>query len=539
MGIALKADKLLVSTALFTGNATSPIDGFVAVKDDVIIGVGPRSEMESFIGPSTEIRDAGNRLVTAGFHDFHLHWFLGAMFEGFCQLTFGYTEEMTVRMVAEYAREHPDEEWVLGFGWHHVRWPGQTLPTRHSLDRYLPHRPVVLLNEEAHSAWLNTAALEKLGIHRDTPEPPFGKIEKDENGEPTGFLYETAVQYVAEAFTFEKKAKDRLMNGMLKKTASYGITSVADMLPLPGYTLGDPGFYREFEEKGELTTRIHFLDVLDGDLERGRYYRETYQSDKLQFSGLKQFLDGVPLTYTGYLLQPYYDRPTEKGGTIYEPHVYQKWIEDADREGFRIRLHACGDAAVRLGLDLYEHARDVNGTRDSRHTIEHIEVCSPDDFERFQKLGVIASIQPEHLTSGSMDTHAYLDRLGMKRARYTWPIGSLQKHDAPIAFGTDFPIVDLNPMLGLYRAVTRKHEDGSPQGGWNPQEKISLAHSLIHYTKSPAYGNFREHDLGTIEVGKKADIAVLDRNPFEIEAEELLETSVWMTLMDGRIVYEK
>jgi predicted amidohydrolase YtcJ len=539
MGISMKAEKILVSTALFTGNTASPIDGFVAVKDDAIIGVGPRSEIESFAGPSTEVWDVGNRLVAAGFHDFHLHWFLGAMFEGFCQLTFGSTEELTAKMVAEYARENPDEEWVLGFGWHHVRWPGQTLPTRHSLDQYLPHRPVVLLNEEAHSAWLNSAALEKLGIHRDTPEPPFGKIEKDDQGEPTGFLYETAVQYVVDAFTFDKKVKTRLMNGMLKKTASCGITSVSDMLPLPGYTLGDPGFYQTFEEKGLLTTRIHFLDVLDGNLERGIYFREKYQSDKLQFSGLKQFLDGVPLTYTGYLLQPYADRPKETGGTIFEPDVYRKWIEDADREGFRIRLHACGDAAVRLGLDVYEHARNVNGTRDSRHTIEHIEVCDPHDFERFAKLGVIASIQPEHLTSGSMDTHAYLDRLGMERARYTWPIGSLQQNNACIAFGTDFPIVDLNPMPGLYRAVTRKHEDGSPLGGWNPHEKILLAHALIHYTKSPAFGNFREHELGTIEARKKADLVVLDRNPFDVDSEEILEMNVWMTLMDGKIVFEK
>ncbi|WP_257141051.1 amidohydrolase [Bacillus sp. AFS015802] len=535
----MMAHKIIVSTALFTGNSTSPTDGFVAVKDDRIIGTGPRSEMEGFRGPDTEVWDVGSRLVTAGFHDFHLHWFLGAMFEGFCQLTFGSTEDRTAKMVAEYARKHPDEEWVLGFGWHHVRWPGQTLPTRHSLDRYLPHRPVVLLNEEAHSAWLNTAALEKLGIHRDTPEPPFGKIEKDDNGEPTGFLYETAVQYVVEAFLFDEKVKTRLMNGMLKKTASSGITSVSDMLPLPGYTLGDPAFYREFEEKGKLSTRIHFLDVLDGNLERAFHYREKYQSDKLQFSGLKQFLDGVPLTYTGYLLQPYSDRPTVTGGTIYEPQVYRNWIEDADREGFRIRLHACGDAAVRLGLDVYEHARNVNGVRDSRHTIEHIEVCDPRDFGRFPKLGVIASIQPEHLTSGSMDTHAYLERLGMERARYTWPIGSLQRHKASIAFGTDFPIVDLNPTLGLYRAVTRKHEDGTPQGGWNPEEKISLAHALIHYTKSPAYGNFREHDLGTIESGKKADLVVWDRNLFEVEAEEILETGVWMTLMDGKVVFEK
>ena len=537
--MAMKADKIIVSTALFTGNASFPIDGFVAVKRDVIIGVGPRSEMEVYKGSGTEVWDVGSRLVVPGFHDFHLHWFLGAMFEGFCQLTFGSTEDLTAKMVADYAGKHPDEEWVLGFGWHHVRWPGQTLPTRHSLDKYIPHRPVVLLNEEAHSAWLNTAALEKLGIHRDSPEPPFGKIEKDDNGEPTGFLYETAVQYVVEAFHFDENVKLRLMNGMLKKASSYGITSVSDMLPLPGYTLGDPSFYQEFEEKGKLTTRIHFLDVLDGDLERSIGYRNKYHSDKLQFSGLKQFLDGVPLTYTGYLLQPYADRPAETGGTIYEPDVYRQLIEDADREGFRIRLHACGDAAVRMGLDLYEHARDVNGSRDSRHTIEHIEVCSPKDFDRFQKLGVIASIQPEHLTSGSMDTHAYLDRLGPERARYTWPIGSLQQHNASIAFGTDFPIVDLNPMLGLYRAVTRKHEDGTPHGGWNPKEKISLAHALIHYTKSPAYGNFRENDLGTIEAGKKADLVVLDRNPFAGEAEAILETNVWLTMMDGEVVFGK
>ncbi len=533
----MKAHKIIVSNTIFTGNATSPFDGFVAVRDDIIIGVGPRSEMECFVGPSTETWDVGDRLVMAGFHDFHLHLFLGAMFEGFCQLTFGHTEDASAKMVARYATEHPDEEWVLGFGWHHVRWPGQNLPTRHSLDRYIPHRPVVLLNEEAHSAWLNTAALQKLGIHRDTPEPLFGKIEKDEHGDPTGFLYETAVQYVVKAFTFDEKVKNRLLTGMLLKTSSNGITSVSDMLPLPGYTLGDPAFYQSFEEKGKLSSRIHFLDVLDGNLERGVQFREKYQSDKLQFSGLKQFLDGVPLTYTGYLLHPYSDLPTERGGTIYEPHVYQQWIDEADREGFRVRLHACGDGAVRLALDLYEHARSVNGIRDSRHTIEHIEVCNPGDFDRFAKLGVIASIQPEHLTAGSMDTHAYLDRLGLDRSRYTWPIGSLQEHRASIAFGTDFPIVDLNPMLGLYRAVTRKHEDGTPQGGWNPQEKISLAAALTHYTKSPAFGNFREHDLGTIDVGKKADLVVLDRNLFDVAPEEMLETNVWLTMMDGEVVF--
>ncbi|WP_064094468.1 amidohydrolase [Rossellomorea aquimaris] len=535
----MEATKIIVSNAIFTGNSTVPFDGFIAVQGDTIIGVGPRSEMEIFVGPHTEKRDVGNRLVMAGFHDFHLHLFLGAMFESFCQLTFAYSEEEAAQMIAQYASEHPEDEWVLGFGWHHVRWQGQTLPTRHSLDRVLSHRPVILLNEEAHSAWLNTAALHKLGIRRDTEEPQFGRIEKDEDGEPTGFLYETAVQYVINAFIFDNEKTNNLMESFLKKTASYGITSVSDMLPLPGYTLGDPAFYRSIEERGRLTTRIHFLDVLDGNFERAKSLREKYRSDKLQFSGLKQFLDGVPLTYTGYLLRPYSDRPSEIGGTIYESEVYQKWIDEADREGFRVRLHACGDGAVRLGLDLFEHAQNVNGKRDSRHTIEHIEVCDPKDFERFSKLGVIASVQPEHLTSGSMETHAYLDRLGKERSQFTWPFGSLQKHHAPLAFGTDFPIVDINPMLGIYRAVTRRHEDGSPLEGWNPQEKLSLSDALIHYTKSPAYGNFREHDLGTIERGKKADIVVLDRNIFEVDSSEILETAVRMTMMDGDIIYEK
>ncbi len=534
----MKAQKIIKSAALFTGTSLFPAPGFVALTGDKIIGTGAPSELESYLDASTKVYDMGNRLIMPGFHDFHVHFFLGAMFESFCQLTYGETEDETAKMAADYALAHPEDEWVLGFGWHHVRWPGQKLPSRHSLDRFLPDRPAILLNEEAHSAWLNTAALKKLGIDRYTPEPPFGRIEKDENGDPTGFLYETAVKYVTRAFQFSESVKAKLMENMLKKTASFGITSVGDMLPLPGYTLGDPSFYRRFEERGRLTTRIHFLDVMDGDLARSRALKEEFQSDRLQFSGLKQFLDGVPLTYTGYLLEPYADRPDERGGTIYEVEQYKKWIEDADREGFRVRLHACGDGAVRMGLDLFEHAESVNGKRDSRHTIEHIEVCHPSDFNRFKELGVIASIQPEHLTSGSMDTHAYIDRLGLERSRYTWPIGSLNQHGAPIAFGTDFPIVDLNPMLGIYRAVTRKHEDGTPEGGWNPEEKITLGEALIHYTKSAAYGNFRENDLGTIEAGKKADLVVLDRNLFEVHPAEILEVKTVMTIMDGEIIFE-
>ncbi|WP_240189986.1 amidohydrolase [Bacillus sp. P14.5] len=463
---------------------------------------------------------------------------LGAMFQEYASLTFCGSEEEAADRMAKYAEEHPGDPWVLGFGWHHVRWAGQKLPSRHSLDQRIKDRPVFLLNEEAHSAWLNTKALEILGIDETTPEPPFGVIEKDLNGKPTGFLYETAVGLALGAFEIPSDKKTRLMESFLEKAGKLGITSIADMLPLPGFTLGDLEEYRRFEEEGKLTVRIHFLAPLDGEF-KGLSYYEKFDSDKLQFSGLKQFIDGVPLTYTGYLLEPYSDRPSVNGGTIYSKETYFKWIEEADKKGYRVRLHACGDAAVRLGLDAFQNAIEINGPRDSRHTIEHIEVIHPDDIPRFSELGVLPSMQPEHLSSSSMESHEYIDRLGPERLPYTWPIGELEKSGAQLVFGSDYPIVELNPMLGIYRAVTRKHEDGTPSDGWNPQHKISLAKALTHFTSSPAYGNFREKDLGTLQAGKKADIIILDRNLFECDPEEIKECKVLMTMMDGRVVYEQ
>ncbi|EDL65268.1 amidohydrolase [Bacillus sp. SG-1] len=533
-----QADTIITSNYIFTSATLEPMEGAIAIKDDRILGVGTQEEIQYYKGPQTKEISAFGKLVLPGFHDFHVHLWLGAMFQEYTSLTFCASEDEAVGRMAEFAENNPEDPWVLGFGWHHVRWPGQQLPTRHSLDRRIPDRPVFLLNEEAHSAWLNTKALEMLGIDENTLEPPFGKIEKDEDGKPTGFLYETAVVLAHTAFDIPPEKKSRLMDSFMKKAGEYGITSVADMLPLPGFTLGDLEEYQKHEEEGRLSVRIHFLAPLDGQFEALSYYK-NFNSDKLQFSGLKQFIDGVPLTYTGYLLEPYSDRPSTSGGTIYSRETYFNLIEEADRKGYRIRLHACGDGAVRLGLDAFEHAQTVNGKRDSRHTIEHIEVIHPDDIPRFSELGVLPSMQPEHLTSSSMESHEYLDRLGPERIQYTWPIGELERNGAQLVFGSDYPIVELNPMLGIYRAVTRKHEDGTPAGGWNPQHKISLAQALIHYTKSPAYANFREGDLGTLETGKKADITILDRNLFDCDPDEIKECSVHLTMMDGKIVFQR
>lgn len=533
------ADIVITGKAIFTGSNTKPITGSIAIGKDRILAIGSNAEIHSFIGPYTRIIQAEDRLVMPGFHDFHLHLWMGSLSQEYANLTECYSEEETVDKIAAFATANPMDPWVLGFGWHHSKWPGHRLPTRHSLDKRIVDRPVFLLNEELHSAWLNTKALEVVGIKKETEDPPFGKIQRDEEGNPTGFLYETAVALALQALDVPIVKKEKLMRNFLQKASSLGITSVSDMLPLPGFELGDPAWYAGYEDRGELTVRIHFLTSLNGDLDHAAIMKERYQSDKLRFSGLKQFVDGVPLTYTGYMLEPYADKPEERGGTLFEKETYEKWIVEADKKGFRIRLHACGDAAVRLALDCFEKARRLNGTWDSRHCIEHIEVIHPNDIHRFKELGVIASMQPEHMTAGSVSTHGYVERLGPERIPYSWPIGTLQEHGAPIIFSSDFPVVELNPLIGIYRAVTRRHYDGTPKEGWHPKEKISLNEALSYYTKTPAYGNFREDELGTLEPGKKADITILDRNLFTCPIEELLEAKVELTMMDGKVVYEK
>lgn len=535
----ITTDLVIRGNAIFTATQHTLFKGSIAITKDRIVGIGTDEQIRPLIGETTQIIDAGDGLVLPGFHDFHLHLWLGCLYQEYCNLTECYSEEETALKVAEFSKENPEDPWVLGFGWHHLRWENEQLPSRHTLDRYIDDRPVFLLNGEAHSAWLNSKALEILGINEETVDPPFGKIERDEKGFPTGFLYETAMKLAIKALDIPVHKKEKLMDNFQKKALSLGITSISDMLPLPGFELGDPDWYAKYEASEKLNVRIHFLITLDGNLERAKYMRDHFHSDKLMFSGLKQFIDGVPLTYTGYLLEPYADDPTKIGGTLLEQKLYQKWITEADKEGFRIRLHACGDGAVRLGLDFFEKAQETNGVRDSRHTIEHIEVIHPDDLSRFDQLQVIASVQPEHMAATSVESHPYINRLGLERCKYTWAFGSLQRQGAQLIFGSDYPVVELNPLLEIYRAITRKQLDGTPIEGWHPTEKISLSDALTYYTQAPAYGNFRESDLGTLEIGKKADIVIMDRNLFTTDIDDLLMAKVDITIMDGKIVYKR
>jgi predicted amidohydrolase YtcJ len=537
--MSAQVDLILKSNAVFTGTGQGTRKAAVAVAGGRIAAVADEREIEALAGRGTKIFPFGDELIMPGFHDFHTHVLLGGLALDTVDLHEATSEEEAADKVRDFAATRPEEPWVLGFGWYHIYWRNKRLPTRKSLDRAVPDRPVFLFNAEYHGAWVNTRALEYCGIDRNTPDPPFGKIERDRQGEPTGFLYETAEVLVGKkALSFSDEYSRKLVSNFMERAARFGITSVNNMLSLPGSELGDTDVYQRMEADGKVTVRFFLEGALQESLDRAEELRRTYTSDKVRFSGLKEFLDGVATTYTAFMVDRYSDKDT-RGITLLPPNVAEQRVINADRRGFRVRFHACGDGAVRLALDCYEAARRANGKRDARHCIEHLETVHPRDFERFKDLGVVASIQPEHLAvTEKFQDNPFFERLGTEREPYFWPNKSLSKAGAVVAYGSDFPVVDLNPMLGLYRAVTRLHNDGKPKGGWNPQEKVSVEQALGHYTRDPAYGSFAEDELGTLEAGKHADIVVMDRNLTQCGSDEILNNRTRLTLMGGKVVYE-
>lgn len=532
-----KADIVLSGQHVFTGLQDEPIQAAIAIKENKIMEIGSIEEITSLIGDQTKVYDMEDGLIIPGFHDFHMHIMMGSILqEDSATLFTAASEEEAAKMVGEFAETRPNDEWIFGIGWDHTNWKNKVLPHRSTLDKYICDRPVLLFNAEVHYAWINSKAIEKIQLTRNTPNPEYGEIGKDENGELTGLLFEQAIGFASEhAYKLPKEKREKLFQGFLNETKRLGITSVNDLYgaKIAPNPLDDLEIFKEFDQKGLLTTRIHFSPELKMDLTDAMELQTNYQSDKLTFSGLKQFIDGVVTSHTAFLLDHYKDRPDTKGGTTYPPETIKQLVLRADKERYQIRFHAIGNGAVRLALDAFEDARNANGERDARHVIEHVEVLHPDDVHRFKELDVIASFQPKHIEL--MESEAYTARISEKQQPLYYPVKTIVDTGAKIAFGTDFPVVPLNPMMGIYQAITRKDLAGK---AWQESEGITVAQALKSYTAIPAFGSFREKELGTLEAGKIADIAVLDKNLFSISTEEILETKVKMTVMDGKIVHE-
>lgn len=538
----MTADIVIKSNAIFDSIAMEPFAGFVAVKGNKIVGVGAPQGAHEYIGRNTKVLDYDDRMVMTGFHDSHTHLLMAGMFQTYVNLASAKSEGEAALMVKEAAAQDPDQEgWIVGFSWYHVFWENRTLPTKASLDRYFPDRPVFLVNAEAHGAWVNSKALELAGITKDTPDPFGGEIARDSSGEPTGFLYESATGLVGKyALVFTPEQEKALIRAYQNGAKEYGITSVNDVQPYFHGNMGNLAVYSDMDRNDELTVRIHAAPDLLGDLDEAASWREKYRSDKLRVEMLKQFLDGVSTTHTALVLEEYTDAPGNFGISLNDTEAIKNAVPEAHKRGFSVKLHSCGDKSARMALDYYENAIKMYGKNQCRHAIEHVEMLSEEDLPRFGELGIIPSVQPEHIAlTQCFDENPYPVTLGKARADKTWPLKSLYDSAGVLAIGSDCPVVDNDPFLEIYRAVTRLHNDGKPEGGWNPTQKLSMYEVLRSYTYGSAYGVNREQELGTLEAGKFADLIVICKNLFAIDPSEIRDCHVEMTMMDGKVIYER
>lgn len=462
---------IMKSSAIFDGIEKEPFQGCIMVKGNRIERVirGAVADISTYVGPDTLQYDCGDKLIMPGFHDSHTHLLMAGMYQKFVNLADAQSEEEAVEMVQKAYEKgvYRGFDWIIGFSWYHVFWKNRTPPTKDSLDAVFPDRPVFLLNAEAHGAWVNSKALEIAGINRETKDPYGGFFGRDERGEITGFLYEAAVGPVAKyALAFSPEQEKSFINSYMKAAAPYGITSLNDVQPYFHGNMGDLATYHNMDQMGELTVRIHAAPDLLGDLDEVERCRDMYSSEKLRINMLKQFLDGVSTTHTALVLEEYADAPGNYGISLTDIEAIKDRVPEAHKRGFSVKLHSCGDRSARMALDYYETAIEMYGKNQCRHAIEHLEMVADTDIKRIRELGVIPSVQPEHIAlTQTFAENPYPITLGKDRADMTWPLKSLYDAAGLLAIGSDCPVVDNNPFLEIYRGVTRVHNDGEPQGG--------------------------------------------------------------------------
>ena len=543
----LKADIILGGASFYCGRGLDNDVDFVAVKGSRILALGKKEEMQEYIGDDTRVISyTKDNFITAGLHDNHVHLIQAGILEKYEKLYTNPSKEDVAEAMARFAKTIPDEKWVMGVGFRRMSWEDTSMPNCGTLDATIPDRPVFLLDEELHMAWLNSKGLEECHIDSSTPDPEGGIICRDENGRPTGVLLENAVALAAKyALDFDMPTAKELISDYIDKAVSLGITSVSDMTPYLSLDLAYPDVYFDMIKNGELKIRVNAARNLFEDIDTFNAIRSRAEADgegMYRIPFMKQFIDGTPANFTGMLLEDYSDNPGERGKATIDLDKMASAIETATENNVSVRLHSCGDRSCREALNAYENALKKFPETESRHMVEHLEVVDPADIPRFGQLGVICSIQPEHLAAGTMKwtENCYPEKLGPVREKFTWPFKKLRDGGAVLAGGTDCPVVDGNLFWGMYVGNTRTYYDGMPEGGWNPQEDLPMEDMIDMFTSGAAYAEHRENELGTLEAGRLADITVSDRNLLKLAGDTAIrDTQVLLTMVDGRIVYEK
>ena len=530
------ADLALLGGSLWTGDDARPWAEAVAVRGEKIVAVGTSKDIRRLVGPGTRVIDLAGALVVPGFIDSHTHFLDG----GFALLSIRLREAKSrdefVAMIRDKAVELAKGEWILNGDWDQQQFDPPELPRRDWIDAATPENPVCVNRHDGHMVLANSLALMRAGITARTPSPAGGEILRDSRtGEPTGILKDAAMELVTRHIP-EPTAEARLKTAeaALRLAAENGITSTHDM----AYGTGNFTVYRQLIDAGKLTCRVFlYVPISNVDAFSRLSLKTPFGNDFLKIGGLKGFVDGSLGSSTALFFEPYTDDP--KGLGLFHPDmipegIMEQRIRAADAAGLQVAVHAIGDRANAVLLDIFEKVITQNGPRDRRWRIEHVQHLRPEDMERMARLRIIASVQPYH----AIDDGRWAEqKIGPERCRTTYAFRSLLDKGVRLAAGSDWTVAPLDPLAGIYAAVTRRTTDGKHPGGWYPEQKISLEQALRAYTTDGAYAEFAELSKGTIKEGFLADLVVLNRNIFRIPAEEIAEARVQTTVVGGRIVF--
>lgn len=534
------ADTALTGGVVHTVDPARPDADTVAVTDGRIAWVGYAAEAPAWVTKAHQVIRLDGRTVLPGFVDAHNHMRLGS--DRDCvQLAGADSLEEVAERLRAWERGHPGDGWIEAEGYAYAGLADGAHPTREQLDAIVPDRPLAVFSYDVHTMWLNTLALTALGV--EGADQPFGTAELDGRGLPTGFVADFAVKGLSRAgmralsdrglpWASADRQYSRLLSS-LDQAIACGITTVVE----PQNSPDDVVLFERARTEGRLASRVvlaMFHPPTTAAEEREEFARlaSAYDDDRLRVGPLKLYIDDVVEPHTAAMHEPYANEPHHRGETYYEPAAFADLVASLDRQGFQLFVHATGDRGITTVLDAIENARKVNGPRDARHQIVHVECLRHDDLPRFTELGVVACMQPRHAGPDLAGPgHAWAEAVGEGRWHQAWPLRSLQEHGATLAFSSDWNVAEMEPMVGIYSAVTR-----APLGGgdpWQPGEAVTVADAVRGYTLGSAIANFCEDDRGSITVGKLADLVVLDQDPYAVEPAKLADIGVCQTWVGG------
>ena len=535
-------DLIVYNAKVYPAGASATFAEALAVRGNTIFRVGSNREIKRMRRPQTVVVDAHGGAVIPGFNDSHAHFALGSLALSEINLLDANTTEQVSAKIRAYAEANADRPWITGRGWYYTAFAGG-LPTRQLLDQLVPNRPAYLTAYDGHSGWANTAALKLAGITRSTPNPKNGIIVKDASGEPTGVLKESAVSLVHKLLPQPDRAhRLNAMRAGMREAHRLGITSVQNA----SGTADEVELWNELRKANELKLRMyHALSAGPGFAEAAADQldetRRKYADDAVLKTGaVKLVADGVIESHTAAMLEPYTNRAT-KGLPNFTPEELTRIVTLLDKRGWQVMIHAIGDGAIRMSLDAFEAAAKVNPApaRGRRHRIEHIESIDPADIPRFGQLGILAAFQPFHANPDPSMGTVWSENIGPERTSHGWLWTSIAKGGGRLTFGSDWPVVSLDPRLGLQVAANRLSPAGEPTGGWLPEQKLPLTAAIDGYTSGAAYASFDEQRKGTLAKGMLADIVILSTDIFAAPPERLLDAKIDVTIFDGKVVYNR